>query len=90
MDVVIANGENSAGGKGLSQASAEELFRAGVDVITTGNHVWHERAPEITRPIQVGAGAQASLTLTLDARGYRFVQHKDKNGRSYGDRSRRY
>jgi plastocyanin len=53
-------------------------------------HAWHERAPEITQPIRIGAGAVAPLTLTLDARGYRFVQHKDKNGKSYGDRSRRY
>ena len=53
-------------------------------------HVWHERAPEITRPLRVGAGAVDPLALTLDARGYHFVQHKDKNGKSYGDRSRRY
>jgi len=43
LDVVIANGENSAGGKGLTQSTAEEHFRAGVDIITSGNHIWHER-----------------------------------------------
>ena len=53
-------------------------------------HVWHERAQEVTQPLRVTAGAGAPLVIALDARGYRFVQHKDKNGRSYGDRSRRY
>ena len=37
-DIVIANGENAAGGFGLTRATAEELFGAGVDVISTGNH----------------------------------------------------
>jgi len=39
-DLVIVNGENAAGGVGLTPATAEEMFRAGADVITTGNHVW--------------------------------------------------
>ena len=38
LDLVIANGENAAGGFGLTKVIAEELFAAGVDVITTGNH----------------------------------------------------
>lgn len=40
VDLVIANGENAAGGLGLTPATAEELFDSGIDVITTGNHVW--------------------------------------------------
>lgn len=40
---VIANGENAAGGKGITPRAAEELRDAGVDVITTGNHVWQHR-----------------------------------------------
>ena len=40
IDLVIANGENSAGGKGISIRTAREMRDAGVDVITTGNHVW--------------------------------------------------
>ncbi len=39
-DVVVANGENSAGGSGITPRTATEIFSAGVDVITTGNHVW--------------------------------------------------
>ncbi len=43
IDFVVANGENAAGGKGIDPGSAEELQDAGVDVITTGNHVWQVR-----------------------------------------------
>jgi len=43
VDLVIANGENSAGGRGLTQETAEELLNAGVDVITTGNHVFRQK-----------------------------------------------
>jgi metallophosphoesterase (TIGR00282 family) len=43
LDLVIANGENTAGGRGLTPGKADELFRAGVDVITSGNHIWENR-----------------------------------------------
>jgi metallophosphoesterase (TIGR00282 family) len=43
IDLVIANGENSAAGFGITPPLAEELFELGVDVITTGNHVWDKR-----------------------------------------------
>ncbi|MCL4534157.1 MAG: TIGR00282 family metallophosphoesterase [Bacteroidetes bacterium] len=43
VDFVIANGENAAGGRGITPATAAELFSAGVDVITTGNHVWDQK-----------------------------------------------
>lgn len=43
VDVVVANGENSAGGSGITPRIAEELFEAGVDVITTGDHLWDQR-----------------------------------------------
>lgn len=42
-DFVIANGENAAGGFGISPPAAQELFEAGVDVITLGNHVWRRK-----------------------------------------------
>jgi plastocyanin len=53
-------------------------------------HLWHERAKPLEQPLRVGPAAPAPLALTLDARGYRLVQHRDKNGKSYSDRSRRY
>ena len=43
VDVVIANGENSADGNGITPDSMAHLFTSGVDVITTGNHVFHRR-----------------------------------------------
>lgn len=42
-DVVIANGENAAGGAGITRENMLEILNAGVDVITTGNHVWDKR-----------------------------------------------
>jgi 2',3'-cyclic-nucleotide 2'-phosphodiesterase len=43
IDFVTANGENVAGGMGLTPSTAEALFAAGVDVITSGNHIWDKR-----------------------------------------------
>ena len=43
IDLVIANGENSAAGFGITPQLAEELFELNIDVITTGNHVWDKR-----------------------------------------------
>ena len=43
LDFVIANGENSAGGNGITVRTAEEMFNAGVDVITSGDHLWDQK-----------------------------------------------
>ena len=43
LDLVIANAENTAGGMGLTLATAEELLDAGVDVLTSGNHIWAQK-----------------------------------------------
>jgi len=79
-------------GSGLfAQPGADGTFR--LDGVPPGDyllHAWHERAPEVTQPVRVGATAPAPVQVTLDARGYRVVQHKDKEGKSYSDRSRRY
>jgi metallophosphoesterase (TIGR00282 family) len=72
IDLVIANGENAAGGKGLTPPTAEELFQAGVEVITSGNHIWHYReiypyldgdAP-VLRPLNYPQGAPGRGLLT--------------------------
>jgi 2',3'-cyclic-nucleotide 2'-phosphodiesterase len=42
-DLVIANGENAAGGVGITEGTADDIFAAGVDLITTGNHVYRHR-----------------------------------------------
>jgi len=59
IDAVIDNGENSAGGSGITPKTAEEIFAAGVDVITTGDHLWDqkeviallENEPRFLRPV---------------------------------------
>jgi 2',3'-cyclic-nucleotide 2'-phosphodiesterase len=43
LDFVIANGENSAGGSGITPKIADEIFSAGVDAITTGDHLWDQK-----------------------------------------------
>ena len=43
LDLVIANGENTAGGLGLTSTIAKELIKAGVDVLTSGNHIWAQK-----------------------------------------------
>ena len=59
VNMTIANGENSAGGIGITAKTARELFDAGVDLITTGNHIWDQREalkfvdrePRLLRPL---------------------------------------
>lgn len=43
LDVVVTNGENAAAGRGLTLKTAEEMFSAGVDIISSGNHIWDQR-----------------------------------------------
>ena len=43
VDFTVANGENAAGGVGLTPRTAEELFGSGIDVLTSGNHIWDKR-----------------------------------------------
>ena len=57
-DLVIANGENAAAGFGITPPLAEELFDLGVDVITTGNHIWDKR--EIIDYFEMADGNQHS------------------------------
>ncbi len=75
VNLVVANGENAAGGKGLTPNTAEELFEAGVEVITSGNHIWKYRevyplldseAP-ILRPLNYPQGVPGRGILTRDS-----------------------
>ena len=43
IDFVIANGENSAGGVGITKPVLDELYSLGIDVVTTGNHIWDKK-----------------------------------------------
>ena len=53
-------------------------------------HAWHERAAMTSQLLKVGDGAVTRVAVALEARGFRIVQHKDKDGKSYSDRIRRY
>ena len=78
-DLVVANGENSAGGRGVTVRTARELRDAGVDVITTGNHVWAQ--PDIDqaladddlrllRPLNYTRELPGKGSCTLPVKGY--------------------
>jgi len=64
LDLVIANAENAAGGLGLTLVTARELLEAGVDILTSGNHIWDQKEiipyldgnMPILRPINYPAG----------------------------------
>jgi len=43
VDLVIANGENAAGGFGITEETANDLFKCGIDVLTSGNHIWDKK-----------------------------------------------
>jgi len=63
IDLIIANGENSAAGFGITPPLAEELFELGIDVITTGNHIWDKR--EIVDFFQMADGDPHSPSRRL-------------------------
>jgi 2',3'-cyclic-nucleotide 2'-phosphodiesterase len=81
LDLVIANGENSAGGRGLTAATAEELLRSGVDVITSGNHIWQKREiyetlesnPRVLRPANYPQGTPGNGHVVLEKSGVKFA-----------------
>src|SRR5215208_6118712 len=74
IDLAIANAENSAGGFGITPLIAEELFNLGLDVLTSGNHIWDKREihdylhrqPKLLRP--------ANYVDELPGRGYVVVK----------------
>ena len=55
-----------------------------------GLHLWHERAPEVTRDLSVSPAGVGDLALELDARGYQFTPHLNKHGQPYPQQGRRY
>ncbi len=80
-DVVIANGENSAGGFGITPAEVAEFFEAGVDVITTGNHVWDKKdilklldeEPRLLRPANFPPGNPGHGSVVREFDGVRLA-----------------
>jgi len=76
VDLVIANGENASGGAGLQESCSKELFACGVNVITSGNHIWNKKEiysyidkyPQILRP--------ANYPESVAGQGSCLVEHK--------------
>lgn len=77
LDFVVANGENAAGGFGITAAICTQFYDAGVDVLTTGNHVWDQQEiisyidsqPRLLRPINHVAGTPGRGANIFEARG---------------------
>lgn len=76
VDFVIANGENSSHGRGMSRSCYNEMKRAGVDAFTMGNHVWGvkeitglmEREGDIVRPANLPDGAPGEGSIVVAAK----------------------
>ncbi len=74
LDFIIVNGENSAGGKGITPKIAIDLLRAGAAVITTGDHVWDQKEivdyfptePRLLRPINYPEGTPGAGSVVLE------------------------
>ncbi len=92
-DFVIVNGENAAGGFGITEAICDELLDAGADVITTGNHVWDQREalvfiarqPRLLRPVNYPAGTPGRGAGIFKARNGAQVMVINAMGRIFMD-----
>lgn len=76
FDYCIANGENAAGGIGITYVAAQELYKAGADAITMGNHTWSKKEivnfidadPKIIRPANYPAGLPGKGSTVVDGK----------------------
>lgn len=74
LDFIVVNGENSAGGKGITPKIAIDLLRAGAAVITTGDHVWDQQEivdyfptePRLLRPMNYPEGTPGNGSVVLE------------------------
>lgn len=77
LDLVIGNGENVAGGFGITPELAHELFDMGIAVITTGNHAWDKKEivefiahePRLLRPANYPAGVPGNGSIVVETAG---------------------
>lgn len=90
VHLTIANGENAAGGFGITPALAEELFGYGVDVLTSGNHIWDKkeiydylpRQQRLLRPANYPVGLPGAGLLVKEARNGVHVAILNLQGRA--------
>ena len=91
LSVVIANGENSAGGSGLTPETVREILEAGVDVITSGDHVWDQKEfadflaqePRVLRPLNYPPGTPGQGSFVLERPGQAPVGVLNVQGRTF-------
>jgi metallophosphoesterase (TIGR00282 family) len=91
LDLVVANGENSAGGSGITAGTAGEIFSAGVDVITSGDHLWDqkeviellEHEPRFVRPLNYPPGVPGQGSTLFEAEGLPPVGILNLQGRTF-------
>ena len=75
LDLVIANCENAAAGSGITPSTADEIFRGGVDALTSGNHVWRKREghdllrmdPRVIRPANYPDAAPGAGSTVVES-----------------------
>ena len=91
LDLVVVNGENTAGGFGITEPIYQELIDSGADAITLGNHAWDqrealvfiERAPRLIRPINYPAGTPGRGSAIVTARSGARVLIVNVMGRTF-------
>jgi metallophosphoesterase (TIGR00282 family) len=91
LDFVIANGENSAGGSGITPKTAEEIFAAGVDVITSGDHLWDQKEvvdllanePRFLRPANYPLGTPGRGGAVFKVRELPAIGVMNMQGRTF-------
>ena len=90
-DLVIANGENSAGGSGITVSTAGEIFAAGADIITTGDHLWDQKEvitllqneSRFLRPLNYPQGTPGQGSLIYQANNQAPVGILNLQGRTF-------
>ena len=93
LDCVVINGENSAGGFGITEAICDEILAAGADAVTLGNHTWDqretlvfiERQPRLLRPANYPPGTPGRGATLIDTRSGQRVLVVNVMGRLYMD-----
>ena len=93
LDLVVVNGENAAGGFGITEKIYDELIDAGADAITLGNHSWDqrealvfiERAPRLIRPVNYPAGTPGRGAALIDAKNGQRALVVNAMGRIFMD-----
>ena len=91
IDTVIANGENSAGGAGITPGTAQELFASGVDVITSGDHLWDQKEVTVLlsgegrflRPANYPAGVPGNGSCLVTREGLKPLAVLNLQGRTF-------